>query len=227
MQSTDLTIPEDVKRPAPYTKTYDFTGPFINDHHAFYSTCKKDGINIDIGIPGWLQQADALKLYELAYFCNGDILELGCNRGLSTSILAQAVRDSNKNMMILTNDLGEKNTAQAMQNLKQLGLSKLVSPYVGDAVELCRILRENNRHFGFVFVDHAHTYTSVYEVCETLNTIVLPGGYCLFHDYKDLRNFDASNDEYGVWQGVRDGLSSELFEYLGLCGCCGLYRRRV
>lgn len=36
---------------------------------------------INIGIDGWLLLADAMKLYELTYFCPGDVIELGTYRG--------------------------------------------------------------------------------------------------------------------------------------------------
>src|SRR5262249_44886716 len=70
----------------PYRRT--IAGPgFINEHHRFFAVCPvKEEILIDIDIPGWLRREDALKLYEMAYFTNGHILELGTYQGLSTAI---------------------------------------------------------------------------------------------------------------------------------------------
>ncbi len=69
-----------------YRPTFDFPGEFINRSHQFFSSCPvKDGILIQLKdrrwfgrpIEGWLTREDALKLYEIAYFATGDILELG------------------------------------------------------------------------------------------------------------------------------------------------------
>ena len=50
----------------PYRPTYPFEG-FINENHVRFVSCPvRDGILVDIGIPGWLRREDALKLYELA-----------------------------------------------------------------------------------------------------------------------------------------------------------------
>ncbi|MCP4712804.1 MAG: hypothetical protein GY869_29605, partial [Planctomycetes bacterium] len=106
---------------APYKKTYAFDGEYINDNHKYYAECPTGlrGIetNIDIGIDGYLQAADALKLYELAYFCNGDVLELGTHKGLSTSILCQALFDSSSPGVLETDDDYEETTRIAQKTL--------------------------------------------------------------------------------------------------------------
>ena len=72
----------------PYQRTFDFPGDYINAAHHRFATCQQDGGLIDVGIEGWLLPDDALKLYEMVYFADGDILELGTYKGLSTSIMA-------------------------------------------------------------------------------------------------------------------------------------------
>jgi hypothetical protein len=93
---------EDERLVMPYQKTYAFPGPFINQsHHRLALSALHDSSDmINIGIEGWLLPADALKLYEMAYFCGGDILELGTYKGLSTSIMAEASRDSGRDFTI-------------------------------------------------------------------------------------------------------------------------------
>jgi hypothetical protein len=41
-------------------------------------------ICIDLGTDGFLQRAEALKLYELAFFNDGDAIELGTHRRVSS-----------------------------------------------------------------------------------------------------------------------------------------------
>ena len=61
----------------PFHKTYPVNGVFINDWHRHLSQAAGSTGMIEIGVEGWLLPVDALKLYELGYFCGGDILELG------------------------------------------------------------------------------------------------------------------------------------------------------
>ncbi|MEP7293513.1 MAG: hypothetical protein ABI835_17135, partial [Chloroflexota bacterium] len=78
-----------------YAPTYLFECEYINENHRYYTVCSvKDGYLIQVKmhpwsrhpIGGWLQRPDALKLYEMAYFAEGDILEIGSFHGLSTSV---------------------------------------------------------------------------------------------------------------------------------------------
>jgi hypothetical protein len=68
--------------PLPYLPTYSGFGERIDDVHRALAAAPVKGPLIDLGIPGWLRVEDSLKLYELAYFCAGDILELGTHQGL-------------------------------------------------------------------------------------------------------------------------------------------------
>src|SRR5260370_7668908 len=89
---------------AEYQPTFPIPGGFINSHHRFLSTAinptngavllRAPGLlehSIGIEINGWLRTADALKLYELAYHCNGPILKLGTYKQLTTFISPQAL----------------------------------------------------------------------------------------------------------------------------------------
>jgi len=58
----------------PFRPTFSYAGGFINPEHAAFATCPTRHGMIDVGIDGWLLPADALKLYEMAYFCGGDCL---------------------------------------------------------------------------------------------------------------------------------------------------------
>jgi hypothetical protein len=62
--------------PQPYAKTHKFEGEFINDNHRRIGTAPLGHMGIpiciDLGIDGYLQREEALKLYELAYFNKGD-----------------------------------------------------------------------------------------------------------------------------------------------------------
>lgn len=211
------------KRIPPYAPTVRIDS-FINDHHRLYSECPvKDQIFLDLGIPGMLRREDALKLYELAYFSTGDVLELGCFKGLSTSILAQAVIDANRGRTVTTVDAALRFLVVAKRNLAARGLGRVVTMKWGDGASVCRKLAERGRQFGFVFVDHSHTYDAVAAACKYLPRLVSKGGFCLFHDFNDEKNTDPNEPDYGVSQAVVDHLGPG-FTFYGMFGCTALYR---
>lgn len=215
----------------PYLPNFPVDG-YINPEHRWFSECEMDGVCIKAPIQGWLQAADALKLYEMAYFANGDILELGTAFGLSTSIMAKAVKSSERSCRIETVELDPKVSAQAARNLRDHGVANCVNFNVGDAESVCSKMALVGRKFGFAFIDHSHAYWPVYKSNLLLKDLLAPGGLALFHDYNDPRNAkdklesDASG-VYGVYAAVHDSLSPKDFEFVGVYGCTGLFHRRA
>jgi hypothetical protein len=222
---------DELGRARPYQPTITGFGQFINDRHRYYHECPTNGILIDVGIQGHLRREDALKLYEMGYYARGDILEFGTSYGLSTSILAQAVLDAGRDSTIVTLELSERSAAHARGALTKRGLSRCVEFKVGDADVSCQKLVDTDRKFHFAFVDHSHAYEHVVRACQRVIQLLEPGAFCLFHDYNDRRNNDPiavseSNNEYRVYDAVNDALDCERFEFYGIYGCCGLFRRR-
>ena len=221
-------LPVPLNAVPPYLPTYELAGKFINEQHRFYSTCPENGGLIELGIDGWLRPADALKLYELAYFAPGPILEIGSYHGLSTSILARAVVDSGapgRERQIVSVELDPAAQAVARGNLERLGLASNVTFVQSDAHAYCLEAAAAGQRFAFAFVDHDHAYSSVLAVCRELPKLMLPGGFCLFHDWLDARNFQPEEADYGVFGATRDGLDPAEFEFYGVFGVAGLYRR--
>jgi predicted O-methyltransferase YrrM len=228
-----LTIDELGSRILPYRPTHDLRAPFIDrSHQDLAQTPLQDGVLIQLKtrrwlgkiIPGYLRREDGLKLYEMAYYAPVDILELGSYHGLSTSILARAIRNSAGRKRIHTVDLDPANVMATLANLRSQGLHRQVTAYCDDAVSAVRRFASQRKQFGFVFIDHAHSYDAVYHVCRELHRVTMSGGFCLFHDFNDPRNTDPLDEDYGVYQAVADGLSKERFEFYGVYGCTGLYR---
>jgi predicted O-methyltransferase YrrM len=217
-----------------YRPTFDFSRPLIDWWHRKLARCpRQDETLIQVKnrrwfggeiIPGWLRREDALKIYELAYFASGDILELGCYHGLSTSIIARANRKSGRRRGICTFDLDPSCVEATQQNLKSLGLDRDVTVLCDDATQAAKRLAAQQKRFGFIFIDHSHEYDPVYGVCRELAAITAPGGFCLFHDFNDPRNRNPDDKNYGVYQAVMNGLDHKRFEFCGIYGCTGLYR---
>lgn len=204
-----------------YRATFPLSGQFIDGDHAHLAACRMQGAIIDTGIPGWLRPADALKLYEMAYFSPGDVLELGAYHGLSTSIEATALRNAGRGRRIVSLELDPSAAAKAMRNTE--AWADFRTFIIGDARASCQSLIAQRHTFGFAFVDHSHTYELVLAACEDLKFLLPAGGFALFHDFNDPKN--GKHPDYGVWQAVRDGFADGSFEFFGIFGCTGLWRR--
>ena len=174
---------------------------------------------------GALSQQDALKLYEMAYYAGGDVLEIGCNYGLSTCILAQAIKDAGDNKRLLSVDISADFCAIAASNLRRMGLEKHAYVLRGDGLAVADRMLLERRKFAFAFIDHDHREEPVRLLCQRLGGLIDVGGFCLFHDYNDERNLLPDADDYGVWQGVATGLPRGQFEFWGIYGPSALYRR--
>ncbi len=211
----------------PYRPTYGAM-PFINAYHRQLSECPVDESGcINIGIPGWLRREDALKLYELAYFAAGDVLEFGSHCGLSASIIGRAVVDSRRRRKVTTVDCRLRSVLLTWRTLQRCGLVRYVKVRWADAVRIAARHRRSSRRVAFVFVDHSHRYRDVLSLCSELPELVVEGGFALFHDFNDNRNNDPADKHYGVAQAVIETLGPDRFEFFGIFGCCALYRRKT
>jgi predicted O-methyltransferase YrrM len=216
----------------PYLATYSGFGELIDDTHRELAAAPRVGPLIDIGVPGWLRVEDALKLYELAYYCTGNILELGTNRGLSASVLASAVAAAGNGANVVTIDVDPSLSDTARRNLKERRLDHFVQFVAADALLAMNELVAKGMRFGLCFVDHSHSYEAVTQACYRLPQLVSPGGFVVFHDFLDGRNtrrkdVGDSPEEYGVYAAVEEALPRAAFEFYGCYGCCGVFRKQA
>lgn len=227
-ESTFLTLKEtsiEKRFSMPFQKTYPSPDEYVNERHcSLVSKLHPSGM-IDIGIEGWLLPPDALKLYELAYHCSGDILELGSYRGLSATVMNWASNDSAQANVIVSVDLDPTAVDLSRRKLQSEPGGERAHFFMDDAGSAVRNLAGINRQFQFAFVDHSHRYEHVVDACLSLHRVIRLDGFALFHDFNDPRNAVEEDVDYGVYQGVMDGLRSDRWEFWGIYGCTGLFRR--
>lgn len=201
---------------------------FINDNHKFLSTTLTDPQHPNLisykGIDGWLTVPDALKLYEMAYFSDFNILELGSYQGLSTTILAEALKDANSKNHIISADISKENTNITISNLTNSKLLSYVDVRCIGAESLFVELINLKSQFSFIFIDHSHTYNDVTKACEILPLILQDGGFAMFHDFSNRAGNICGNN---VFLAVENSLSNQLFEFHGCFGCSGLFRLKL
>ncbi len=215
--------------PRPYTKTFSFAGDYINEYHRKLSVAPTGrmgiAVCIDLGIDGYLQRPDAMKIYELAYFSGGDVLELGTHKGLSASIIARALDDSGTSHKLETDDIDKTTHPVAKKNLAGNPGLKRVNFNLEDANNLMDRYIAKGRKFGFIFVDHWHGYAATHDAALRVHSLLIEGGFVLFHDYNDVENADPAHD-HKVYPAVTDTLAKDSrFRFCAVCGCCGLYQK--
>lgn len=215
--------------PFSYEKTFDFPGEYLDaEHRRIGAAPSRTDITflIDLGIEGYLLHADALKVYELGRLCDGDVLELGTHKGLSTSIIAAALHNRGAGELE-TVDIDPDASVVARGAVEQRPGAERVKFKVMDATERVEQLVRSERRFGFIFVDHWHGYEATFQVARQLRSLLNPGGFVLFHDFLDPGNAQQGHP-YGVYPAVIDTIAVDpAFEFYGNFGCCGLFRKRA
>jgi predicted O-methyltransferase YrrM len=234
IHATKVPALEELGAEAPYRPTFAFDGSYVDRTQRARATAPSaDGVAIQLRtrrwrgrvIPGWLRHADALKLYELARFSAGDILELGTYHGLSTSILARGARANPRQPHVYAVELDDYCAQQATTNLAAQGLGSRVTVMHADAIAALDTFASERRRFAFIFVDHAHDEAAVHSACVRLESVIEPWGLVLFHDFNDARNAADDDLDYGIYQGVTRALLPPKWRFCGLYGCCGLFQR--
>lgn len=110
-----------------------------------------------IGYPGWnfLYYSAFCALSRERYNL---IVETGTNLGLSTIILAQALKDSGLEGHVHTVELEETNFHRASENIREAGVSDLISLNLGDSIEFLKeFTGKLDRSIQFAFLDGNHT----------------------------------------------------------------------
>jgi SAM-dependent methyltransferase len=140
-------------------------------------------------------------------------------------VMNHACNDSSQSNVIVSVDLDPTAIALARAELQGAPGGERAHFFQDDAGTAVRNLAASKRQFWFTFVDHSHRYEHVVDVCQQLHRVVEVDGFALFHDYNDPRNIIPAEADYGVYQGVMDGLRSDRWEFWGIYGCSGLFRR--
>ena len=173
-------------------------------------------------IAGLLYTEDAQKLYELAWFTPGPVLEIGTFHGQSTAVMAMALAAAGNPAPIVSADVDGESLAAARSNLDRLGMGGRVTLVHGDARSLLRSLP--GLRPGLVFVDGDHTLRGVLADLRALRPAVPRGSIVVLHDYEGYE----AEDPYSVRvaeAASRSWLATEA-EFIGRFGLSGVFVRR-
>jgi predicted O-methyltransferase YrrM len=199
-----------------YLPSYDFGRERLSDAHANAAELVAD-------IPGWLRPEDALKLYELAYYAPGPILEIGTYRGKSATLMAMAARDSGRSTLVVSVDVDPSGLREAAAAAAAKGVRDRLLLVRGSAEAF--LASNDGFRPSLVFLDADHSEEAVARDLRTLEPHVPRGGLLLLHDFLDPKNDDPSASEVGVVDAVHRSWVSHRCEFAGVFGASGLFRR--
>jgi len=151
-------------------------------------------------IQGWLSENAGITLYDLVlkYAPNGNIVELGAWKGLSTVWLANGVKDRG-NGRVYSIDTWEGSANEAihaemlkdydkdqlcnefLENMIKAGVAEYVEPIRTTTLNASRIWPVENQ-IGLLMIDADHSYEGVKRDFEFWSPLVADGGLIVFDD---------------------------------------------
>lgn len=204
-----------------YLPSYDWGDLTLNDRHRRIGDAAWD-------VPGWLSREDAMKLYELAYFAAGPILEIGTFCGKSAITMALALADAQRPGPVVSVDTDPRAVMLAHGFIKAHELADRVILVCQSASRFLAAVPTFRP--SLVFVDGDHSADAVRADLDALAPCLLPGALVLFHDYlpaDDIPNatgFARSPEPIEVREALAATWLCEHAEFVGTFGWSGLFR---
>ena len=202
-----------------YMPNYNWGSEWLSDRHRRIADAVWD-------IPGWLSEEDSQKLYELAYFADGPILEIGTYCGRSTVIMATAIADRGARGYLVSLDIDGQMLALAQRFIRKHGVQEHVL-LVSDSID--KFLRSSPKFRpNLVFIDGDHSAADVEADLEWLAHGVNSGTVMIFHDYVPSSlpvtdGFGVSPEPIEVAQAVNDSWVPSFTEFAGTFGCSAVF----
>lgn len=161
-------------------------------------------------ISGWLQPREMrfLSLAVLNQTCEGEIVELGCYHGKSTSVIAGTLRHLGRGKM---NTVDPINPEPMQRNLSRLNLLDQVTTHHQSSLEFAKTW---DSPIAFLWHDGANDFKTVSQDCRNLFPHLVDQSIVAFHDV-----LNASGERIHVFDQMV--LNSPHFGWTGVCGSIG------
>ena len=205
----------------PFYAGYDLA---IDADHAQIPDLPINGGLLNIGLPGYLRAADASALYELAYFCSGDVLELVAHSALSSLFLSQAIVNAGSHIRLVSVETHVGYASLAQEAITTLGLDAVCDFHSGDPLTVLETLAITSGRFGLVFIDFAQSREALDAVVARLSTLLTPNGCVVFHDFNDVNN-TRQPPEYEIYAVVEALINTHEFRFVSVVGCCAVLQK--
>jgi predicted O-methyltransferase YrrM len=171
-------------------------------------------------ITGKLSVEDQLTLFDLAANTQGDVLDVGYQRGFSTCCLAAGMQESGevRTLMGVDKNYTPQIAARRARRFYKAGKVYLLKKGSG------RFLTDTRRTFGLVFLDAEHKYRSVRSDLSKLQRCTEAGALLALHDFYHGAN---ATGKFGVARAAKEILDPTMWTFCGRYGDIALFRRDV
>jgi len=203
-----------------YVPSYDWGAPTLGDRHERIWEAVWH-------IPGWLEVEDALKLYELAYFAAGPILEIGTYCGRSAVVSATALADRGNGGALVSLDIDSLALSLAQRSARAHSVDEYIVFACTSADKFLRTFPAFAPSVIFIDADHSeqgvHADLAALESCVSVDTLLL------FHDYfpmalPNTEGFPVSAEPIEVAETVNKSWLATRAQFAGTFGASGLFR---
>ncbi|MGH2953106.1 MAG: class I SAM-dependent methyltransferase [Solirubrobacterales bacterium] len=176
------------------------------------------------GLEGLGYPEDSQKLYELAWFSPGDVVEIGTFRGRAAATMAMALETASNPARVISLDIDATALEHTASGLAAAGLAHRVTLARGTADTVLSRMPELRP--GLVFVDGDHSYRGVMRDLTAIEPLVPNGSIVVLHDYEGY----TAEDPYfrhRVPEAAGDSWLASECDFLGRFGLCGTFVRRA
>jgi predicted O-methyltransferase YrrM len=177
-----------VLRPSKSRRMFDYdrrllVNPYLAEQEAATSDLESAiaRTGFSLGYPAWNLLYYTL-LCSLPRSGRPVVVETGTNRGFSTIVLAQALRDAGTPSVVRTVDIDPEVVKLAEQNLARAGLSDLVRFSVQDSLQFLAALRAEVDQIDFALLDGDHSAEHVLAEFELVRPLVARCGGKVYFD---------------------------------------------
>ncbi len=118
------------------------------------------GSGLSVGYPAW-GLLYYLTLCRLRPDAHNLVVETGTNRGASSIVLAQAIKDSPGTGLLRTVELDNANADAAEDNFRKAGVAEVIEIYRGDALDHLAAMIEHPSPLAVAFLDGNHLHEQV------------------------------------------------------------------
>jgi predicted O-methyltransferase YrrM len=197
--------------------------PTSGDEHEFLGPEHEQILELTEGLEGLGYPEDSQKLYELAWFSPGDLLEIGTFRGRAAATMAMALESAGNPARVVSIDIDAGVLEDAARGLAAVGLANRVTLARGTADTVLSRMPELRP--GLVFVDGDHSYRGVMRDLTAIEPLVPNGSIVVLHDYEGY----TAEDPYfrhRVPEAAGDSWLATQCDFLGRYGLSGAFVRR-
>jgi spermidine synthase len=138
------------------------------------------------------------------------VIETGTNVGTTTIVLAQAVLDSGRDAVVHTIEIDEEIHAEARHRFELAGVATVISPHLGDSIEVLGRLVHEVDEIALAFLDGNHMHDHVVREFELVVDRMRDDGLVVFDNTALIAEGDEDPRVHGALRTILSKFGGNL-----------------